>query len=910
MSLSTPNTFSNAGVQVWFPGLSVETYTVVQQILQILSRKSPVLFHINCSGEPAVFEDVHEYAPHSGESEPFASTANLKSILTAEAAEQYASQGRFDIICLLDQQILPASLTDGSTIVIGYPPSNWPPDEAGHVLEVSASEPHSAEDWAALLILLLAEPSVRHQLRHSLPSNPTIRLDGPFDSSYSLAIVNRELAKGLCHPDHKVQLSDPELEQRPLNSKFKQTHSTLASLIEYDRSRCPDVLLRNNYPPDVHDMRGRLNLFTQYAWEESAFPAAWIDRFNAHLNGMTVVSSLVKDIMRNNGLHIPVQVCPNGVDHLSLPAAFPEHRTNRETFTFLHVSSCFPRKGVDILLAAWGRAFRRADPVKLVIKSFDNPHNTIAEQLRQHQTDPDYPAVQLILDDYDTLQMQSLYQAADAFVAPSRAEGFGMPMAEAMAWGLPVIVTGHGGQTDFCNHETAWLVDYRFEYTDTHLGLFSSVWAEPDLESLSHQLNNVYKAPAEQVRRKCQRAFDYVQAHFRWNNIAQKTRDFIHTLAHAPARVSTPNILWVSTFNSRCGIATYSENLLCEIPHTRVTLLADRHSKPIGPDPDNLIRCLDWGPTAPDQIMQQVRNLNPDAVVIQHNHAFMSLDSLGHLLEQLYQHNTPSVVTLHNTHEPAPARGLNHAGFAQATRLLVHSTDDLNRLKDANLTRNTALFPHGVYQSDTSLDTAVLRQRLGLEGKRVIGSFGFLMPHKGIKELIQAFATLSTTHPELHLLLCNAEYPDEKSARELAECSRLIESLGLEDKVIREHRFLSDSDTLGLLSLCDLLVFPYQHTEESASGAVRMGIAASVPVLATPLPIFKDVAPAVHTLPGTTPAALATGIDTYLQRLDTEGKAALCQQADAWKQQHQWSQLSRRLAGMLRGLVMDRHAQR
>jgi glycosyltransferase involved in cell wall biosynthesis len=654
-------------------------------------------------------------------------------------------------------------------------------------------------------------------------------------------------------------------------------------------------------------MNAGLNLYTQDAWEESAFPADWVDAFNANLHGMTVVSSLVRDLMRNNGLQIPLAICPNGVDHLPLPAAPPPARAPEADFTFLHISSCFARKGIDCLLDAWGRAFSATDPVKLIIKTFANPHNDVDEQLQKHRARPGYPRVELILDDYTPEQMATLYQRADAFVAPSRAEGFGMPMAEAMRYRIPLIVTAHGGHTDFCTPDTAWLVDYRFDYSRSHLGLFSSVWAEPEIDSLVAQLRAVFNADPAEKQRRCQNAFDRVTRHFRWDQIGQRTLAFIRSLPHAPLHIRTPNLLWVSTFNSRCGIATYSENLLCEFPRQRVQILADRHATPIGPEPENLSRCLTWGEAAPGQIMQRVEQDRPDAVVIQHNHAFMSLRQLAELLVQLKRAHVPSFVTLHNTTPPpGDHAAFTHQGFHHATRLLVHSVDDLNRLKQAGLVRNTMLFPHGVYRRPAQPHDRQLKTRLGLEGKRIIASFGFVMPHKGLRELIQAFSQLAAEQPDLHLLLCNAEYPDDNSRRELAACDRLIEALALTDRVTREHRFLADADALQLLSLADLLIYPYQHTQESASGAVRMGITASVPVLATPLPIFKDVAPAVHFLPGTHADAIAQGIREALARLHAQGRDAMIAPAEAWQAQHQWPTLSRRLLGMIKGLLRDR----
>jgi glycosyltransferase involved in cell wall biosynthesis len=51
-------------------------------------------------------------------------------------------------------------------------------------------------------------------------------------------------------------------------------------------------------------------------------------------------------------------------------------------------------------------------------------------------------------------QLADLYRACDVFVLPTRAEGWGLPLIEAVAAGLPIITTMHSGHTEFLQHVT------------------------------------------------------------------------------------------------------------------------------------------------------------------------------------------------------------------------------------------------------------------------------------------------------------------------------------------------------------------------------------------------------------------------------------------------------------------------
>ena len=118
------------------------------------------------------------------------------------------------------------------------------------------------------------------------------------------------------------------------------------------------ICTRNLYPPRVNDVKGVVNLLHAYGWEESMFPSSWVDNFNIYLTGISVMSSEVKKILIDNGIYLPIKVCGLGVDHIDQIEPASNFLLHNKQFSFLHVSSCFPRKGIECLLAAYFQSFK------------------------------------------------------------------------------------------------------------------------------------------------------------------------------------------------------------------------------------------------------------------------------------------------------------------------------------------------------------------------------------------------------------------------------------------------------------------------------------------------------------------------------------------------------------------------
>ncbi len=739
-----------------------------------------------------------------------------------------------------------------------------------------------------------------------LPLQISWRLEGPFDSSYSLALLNRETALALEALGHQVSLHSTEGpgDFSP-NTDFLRAHPELAKM--YERSKeitqeKADIVSRNLFPPRVSDMGGNQNLVHNFAWEETAFPRDWVKNFNDHLQGVTCLSRHVLKIMVDNGVTVPLSISGCGVDHWERIKPDTSYPSPGREFRFLHVSSCFPRKGVDVLLKAYGTAFSADDPVTLIIKTFKNPHNETHRLLSEARAEKTgYPDVSIIEEDLTEGKLKALYQQCHALVAPSRAEGFGLPLAEAMLSGLPVITTAWGGQLSFCSDETAWLVEYRFEPADTHLGLYDSVWAEPDLNCLAHKMRNIYEMPPNERSRKPAAGRRLLLENYCWSKVTKRLVNSAHKWSYSPEPMDM-RIGWITPWNTRCGVATYSEALIKNVPG-QTTVLAPKTSLLTAKDGSNVKRCWEAGEHDSLALLDKtIKESGFNTIVIQFNYGFFNLENLRVFLEEQAASGRVVVVMMHSTTDPSHVPHMKLSvlapSLARCHRVLVHSINDLNRLKDHGLVENVSLFPHGV----PDFQASPVKKETSAAFK--ISSYGFALPPKGLLELIDAVSLLRKRSVNVSLSMINAEYPTESSKSLVGKAIARIKFHHLEQWIDICTDFLPDEESLRRLNQTDLLVFPYLHSVESSSGAVHTGLAAGVPVAVTPLAIFDDVKQAVHFLPGHTAHEIAEGIE-ILVRDSASGKEYIHEkkrEAETWRDAHLYSQAGINLHGILTGL--------
>jgi hypothetical protein len=237
---------------------------------------------------------------------------------------------------------------------------------------------------------------------------------------------------------------------------------------------------------------------------------------------------------------------PNGVD---LQRFRPEGERYpvpgpAEATRFLFVGGLIPRKGHDVLLAAWRAAFAGREDVVLVVKGVgasDTYRQSEREDLLQHAASGELPRLVLIEEDLDEREMAGLFRACDVLVHPYRGEGFGMPVLEAMACGLPTIVTAGGPTDEFCPLTAGWRIRAtRVELDVERVGPFDTLghpWLlEPDVEHLAELMREV-AADAQERARRGAAARRAAQSHG-WDRIAERYGARLSALAKQPRRPS------------------------------------------------------------------------------------------------------------------------------------------------------------------------------------------------------------------------------------------------------------------------------------------------------------------------------------------------------------------------------------
>ena len=638
----------------------------------------------------------------------------------------------------------------------------------------------------------------------------------------------------------------------------------------------------------------------------SAAPDAWVLALNQFSRGVIVESKQIKKSLVDSGVYVPIRVCQASMEDWLHLAPAPFSCDQSKSYRFIaDFSDVFDVKsaGLDVLLASYGAAFQAADDVTLRLIVTDALITDVQACLSNWQRVGENLPHVVVIDVKDEALSKSIYLQAHCLVMPYRYEDVGTAVARSASLGLPVLTTAWGGQVEVASASQTRMIDYTFSRTQDTTGQLGLYWVEPDHKQLSALMRAQFLSGGD---REAERLV--MSTKRSWANVAQEVEHTVQAWALDPV-LRRPCIGWISTWNARCGIAKYSEYLIEQLPES-VTVFAPRNVEQNGDDDAQVVRCWDVTHDALTDLSVALQKHGINALVIQFNYGFFEFSTFSAFLSAQVARQVKIIVTLHSTTDlvKAPDRRLVTLipALTLCHRVLVHSTADLNRLKSLGLIHNVALFPHGM--KDVPSANVHTKKRGSKPSRRseskpfLIATYGFFLPHKGLLEMVDVISLLRGKGCNVMLHMINAEYPIEESAALVRQVRTKISTLGLSKYIRLTTDFLADEESLAHLSQADLIVYPYQETGESSSGAVRFGLGSMRPVAVTPLAIFEDVDGAVYRLPGVSSTELAQGLKSLLEDLGSGSHQTVktAQFAQAWCLAHRYSELSTRLLSMLK----------
>lgn len=306
---------------------------------------------------------------------------------------------------------------------------------------------------------------------------------------------------------------------------------------------------------------------------------------------------------------------------------------------------------------------------------------------------------------------------------------------------------------------------------------------------------------------------------------------------------------------------------------------------------------------------------NADVLCVQHEFGIYGGPGGSHLLSLLKEVRMPVVTTLHTVlQEPSPVqRRVMDELVERSDRLVVMAEKGASILRAVYKVPDEKLdvVPHGIPDLPFA-DSAHSKSQFGVEGRKVMLTFGLIGPGKGIEHVIEALPAIIEEHPDVVYLILGATHPQllaKEGERYRLSLKRLAEKIGVNQHVIFHNRFVSLDDLKEFIGATDIYVTPYLNEAQVTSGTLAYVFGAGKAVVSTPYWHAQELLADGRgvLVPFRDPGALAKGVCSLLN--DSARMESIRHGAYAMGRKMIWPAVAQRYLEVFRHARADRRSE-
>ncbi|MGA8211979.1 MAG: glycosyltransferase family 4 protein [Candidatus Sulfotelmatobacter sp.] len=327
--------------------------------------------------------------------------------------------------------------------------------------------------------------------------------------------------------------------------------------------------------------------------------------------------------------------------------------------------------------------------------------------------------------------------------------------------------------------------------------------------------------------------------------LVQEKTSTTHARSHSKPSLPSRIAVIGNYLPRQCGIATFTTDLCsalsAEYGNARLLALPVNDTEEGYDYPARVRWSLAQDNLTSYQEAAEFLNFNNiDMVCLQHEYGIFGGEAGSHILHLLRRLKMPLVTTLHTVlREPDPNQLMVMEEIAELSdRLIVMSQLSSQFLQEIFKIpcSKIDMVPHGVPDLPF-LDPNFYKDKLGVEGKAVLLTFGLLSPNKGIENVIRALPQILSRHKNVVYIVAGATHPHilrREGEKYRASLQALAKEVGVESEVMFHNRFASPEEMAEFIGAADIYITPYRHEAQVVSGTLAYALGAGKAIISTP----------------------------------------------------------------------------